>query len=60
MRGVAQKVGEEGVETGVGWRPGVVHSFSESADLLYHLIVLLRARGLSLADAVTVLDARHR
>ena len=31
----------------------------ESADLLFHLIVLLRARGLSLADAVAVLAARH-
>ena len=30
----------------------------ESADLLYHLIVLLRARGLSLADAERVLAAR--
>ena len=31
----------------------------ESADLLYHLTVLLRARGLSLADAVEVLRGRH-
>jgi phosphoribosyl-ATP pyrophosphohydrolase/phosphoribosyl-AMP cyclohydrolase len=31
----------------------------ESADLLYHLTVLLRARGLSLADAVDVLRERH-
>jgi len=31
----------------------------ESADLLFHLTVLLRARGLSLQDAVDVLVARH-
>ena len=31
----------------------------ESADLLFHLIVLLRARGLSLDDAVAVLEQRH-
>ncbi|TWP42423.1 phosphoribosyl-ATP diphosphatase, partial [Xylella fastidiosa subsp. fastidiosa] len=58
---IAQKVGEEGVETALA---GVVQAddalLDESADLLYHLIVLLRARGLSLADAVTVLEARHR
>ena len=31
----------------------------ESADLLYHLIVLLRARDLSLADVEDVLRRRH-
>ncbi|HHW4679169.1 MAG TPA: bifunctional phosphoribosyl-AMP cyclohydrolase/phosphoribosyl-ATP diphosphatase HisIE [Xylella sp.] len=58
---IAQKVGEEGVETALA---GVVQAddvlLGESADLLYHLIVLLRARGLSLADVVTVLETRHR
>jgi phosphoribosyl-ATP pyrophosphohydrolase/phosphoribosyl-AMP cyclohydrolase len=33
---------------------------SEAADVLYHLAVLLRSRGLSLADAEEVLDARGR
>ncbi len=32
----------------------------EAADVIYHLAVLLRARGLSLADAEQVLDGRHR
>ena len=32
----------------------------ESADLLFHLTVLLRARGLALTDAVAVLEKRHR
>lgn len=45
----------------IGWRGQADDALlDESADLLYHLIVLLRARGLSLADAVTVLEARHR
>jgi phosphoribosyl-ATP pyrophosphohydrolase/phosphoribosyl-AMP cyclohydrolase len=61
VRSVAQKVGEEGVETALA---AVVQDDTElageSADLLYHLIVLLRARGLSLADVLRVLRERHR
>ena len=60
VRRIAQKVGEEGVETALA---GVVQDdealLGESADLLFHLIVLLRARGLSLADAKRVLEARR-
>lgn len=60
VRRIAQKVGEEGVETALA---AVAQDdaalLGESADLLYHLTVLLRARGLSLADAVEVLQARH-
>ncbi|WP_449467065.1 bifunctional phosphoribosyl-AMP cyclohydrolase/phosphoribosyl-ATP diphosphatase HisIE [Stenotrophomonas humi] len=59
-RHIAQKVGEEGVETALA---GVVQRdeelLGESADLLFHLIVLLRMRGLSLDDAVAVLEDRH-
>jgi len=59
IRRIAQKVGEEGVEAALA---GVVQGddelLGESADLLYHLIVLLRARGLSLADVEAVLRAR--
>ncbi|MGH8052636.1 MAG: bifunctional phosphoribosyl-AMP cyclohydrolase/phosphoribosyl-ATP diphosphatase HisIE [Stenotrophomonas sp.] len=59
-RHIAQKVGEEGVETALA---GVVQRdedlLGESADLLFHLIVLLRSRGLSLDDAVAVLEDRH-
>lgn len=61
VRRIAQKVGEEGVETALA---GVVQDdaalLGESADLLFHLTVLLRARGLSLDDAVAVLRERHR
>jgi len=60
VRRIAQKVGEEGVETALA---AVVQDepalLGESADLLYHLVVLLRARGLSLDDAITVLARRH-
>lgn len=59
-RRIAQKVGEEGVETALA---AVAQDdralLGEAADLLYHLVVLLRARGLSLADAVDVLRERH-
>jgi phosphoribosyl-ATP pyrophosphohydrolase/phosphoribosyl-AMP cyclohydrolase len=58
---VSQKVGEEGVEValaGVGGDADKV--VEESADLLFHLLVLLRARGLSLAQVVDKLESRHR
>lgn len=61
LRRVAQKVGEEGVETALAAvaqdAPALV---GEAADLLFHLTVLLRARGLSLADAIAELERRHR
>lgn len=57
---IAQKVGEEGVETALaGAAQDDAALLGESADLLFHLIVLLRARGLSLADSVAVLRERH-
>jgi phosphoribosyl-ATP pyrophosphohydrolase/phosphoribosyl-AMP cyclohydrolase len=61
VKRIAQKVGEEGVETSLA---AVAEDdaalLGESADLIYHLVVLLRARGLSIADALEVLAARHR
>ncbi len=57
----AQKVGEEGVETALaGAAEDDDALLNEAADLIFHLTVLLRARGLSLSDAVKVLEARHR
>jgi phosphoribosyl-ATP pyrophosphohydrolase/phosphoribosyl-AMP cyclohydrolase len=61
IKRVAQKVCEEGVETalaGVGETNDKV--IEESADLLFHLLVLLRARGIALADVVRALESRHR
>ncbi|SFS73649.1 bifunctional phosphoribosyl-AMP cyclohydrolase/phosphoribosyl-ATP diphosphatase HisIE [Brevundimonas viscosa] len=55
----AQKVGEEGVETALAGAAGPDEELaSEAADLLYHLLVLLRARGLPLQAVLDVLDAR--
>lgn len=60
LRRVAQKVGEEGVETALAAVAQDERALlDESADLLFHLLVLLRARGLALADVVQVLAARH-
>lgn len=60
IKRIAQKVGEEGVETALAATVRDTDELAnEAADLLYHLIVLLRASGLSLADAVTVLERRH-
>ena len=57
---IAQKVGEEGVETALAAVAQEDEALlGESADLMYHLIVLLRARGLSLADVERVLAARR-
>lgn len=57
---VAQKVGEEGVETALAALKNNKPEFAgEAADLLYHLIVLLRVKKMSLADALAVLQERH-
>jgi phosphoribosyl-ATP pyrophosphohydrolase/phosphoribosyl-AMP cyclohydrolase len=57
---VAQKVGEEGVETALAALSAGDREFAgEAADLLYHLIVLLRVRKLTLAAALAVLEKRH-
>ena len=56
-----QKVGEEGVEVALA---AMKHDndelTNESADLLYHLTVLLQRQGLSLADVVSCLQGRHK
>jgi phosphoribosyl-ATP pyrophosphohydrolase/phosphoribosyl-AMP cyclohydrolase len=61
MRRIAQKVGEEGVETALAAvaQPDE-ELIGEAADLMYHLLVLLRARGLGLGDVETLLKTRHR
>jgi phosphoribosyl-ATP pyrophosphohydrolase/phosphoribosyl-AMP cyclohydrolase len=60
IRRISQKVGEEGLEVALaGAGEDDPHLVSESADLLYHLVVLLRARGLTLAQVVAELASRH-
>lgn len=61
LRRIAQKVGEEGVETALAAvAQDEAALVGEAADLLFHLTVLLRARGLSLADAIAELQRRYR
>ena len=61
VRRMGQKVGEEGVEVALAAVSGDDGELlDESADLLYHLIVLLAARGLSLGDVSATLEKRHR
>ena len=60
IKRIAQKVGEEGVETALAAAVQDLDELkNESADLLYHLIVLLQASDLSLNDAIAVLKTRH-
>jgi len=59
VKRIAQKVGEEGVECALAGASGADDELcGEAADLLYHLAVLLRARGLSLPDVYEVLSQR--
>ena len=60
LRRIAQKVGEEGVETALAAVAQDDAALTgEAADLVFHLLVLLRARGLGLADVLEVLAQRH-
>jgi phosphoribosyl-ATP pyrophosphohydrolase/phosphoribosyl-AMP cyclohydrolase len=61
MARMAQKVGEEGLEVALAAvTPNDATVVSESADLVFHLLVLLRARGLRFAQVVDALAARHQ
>lgn len=57
---LAQKLGEEAVELALavaaGDRP---EQLEEAADLLFHLLVLLNARGIRLEEVAEVLEQRH-
>ena len=58
---IAQKVGEEGVELALARiKDDSVEMANEAADLLFHMMVLLEDAGLSLADAINVLQGRHK
>ncbi len=60
VKRIAQKVGEEGVETALAAVAGNDDELlNESADLIYHLLVLLRSRKLELGSLVEVLKIRH-
>ena len=61
IKRIAQKVGEEGVETALAATVRDKEELkNEAADLLYHLTVLLQASDMSLNDALDVLHERHK
>ncbi|MFV0482767.1 MAG: bifunctional phosphoribosyl-AMP cyclohydrolase/phosphoribosyl-ATP diphosphatase HisIE [Bacteroidales bacterium] len=58
---IAQKVGEEALETVIEATNGDLKGLRyEAADLLYHLIVLLSHKGMSIAELADELESRHR
>jgi phosphoribosyl-ATP pyrophosphohydrolase len=58
---IAQKVGEEGTEVVVAaLAQDDQRLIEEVADLTYHVLVLLSARGLSPADVIAELGRRHK
>ena len=57
---IAQKLGEEGVELALAAATGDREEvLNEAADLIYHLIVLLREQDIALGDVADTLRARH-
>jgi phosphoribosyl-ATP pyrophosphohydrolase/phosphoribosyl-AMP cyclohydrolase len=58
---IAQKVGEEGVELALAGAQGTqTEIVAEAADLLFHVLVLLKSHDLSLTDVSDELRRRHR
>jgi phosphoribosyl-ATP pyrophosphohydrolase/phosphoribosyl-AMP cyclohydrolase len=56
---IAQKVGEEAIETVIEAKDDNEELFlNESADLLFHFMILLQAKGYTLTDIVSVLEGR--
>lgn len=57
---ICEKVGEEATETVIAALSGSDADLTgEAADLLFHLIVLLQAKGIALADVLAELDRRE-
>ena len=58
---IAQKLGEEAIEVVIEAKDNNDHLFlNESADLLFHYLILLRAKGKSLNDVIAVLKERQK
>ncbi|MGC4034851.1 MAG: bifunctional phosphoribosyl-AMP cyclohydrolase/phosphoribosyl-ATP diphosphatase HisIE [Chitinophagaceae bacterium] len=58
---IAQKVGEEAVETVIEAKDDNDELFlNEAADLLFHYLVLLQAKGFKLDDVINILKKRHQ
>ncbi len=57
---IARKLGEEAVETVIAALSGTREELAgEAADLLFHLLVLLGAKGVPLADVLAEIDRRE-
>ena len=57
---IAQKVGEEAVEVVIEAKDNDDNLFlNESADLLFHYLILLQAKGCTLNDVINILKTRH-
>ncbi len=57
---IAQKVGEEAIEVVIEAKDNNEELFlNESADLLFHYLILLQAKGFQLGDVVNILKQRH-
>lgn len=60
IKRIAQKVGEEGVETALAATVGDTEELkNESADLMFHLLVLLKASGVEFNEVLQTLKKRH-
>ena len=58
---IAQKVGEEAVEVIIESKDSNNALFlNESADLLFHYLILLQAKGFELKDVVAILESREK
>ena len=58
---IAQKVGEEGVETVIAALAETEEEFiGEASDLVFHLLFLLKEKGLSIQDIAKNLESRHK
>ncbi len=61
MNKIAQKLGEEAVELVIEAKDQNDELFlEESADLFFHYLMLLQAKGFKLADVVKILEKRHK
>lgn len=58
---IAQKVGEEAVELVIESKDNNADLFkNEAADLLFHFLILLQAKGFQLNDVIAILKSRHQ
>jgi phosphoribosyl-ATP pyrophosphohydrolase/phosphoribosyl-AMP cyclohydrolase len=58
---IAQKVGEEAVELVIEAKDNDADLFkNEAADLLFHYLILLKAKGFQLEDIIAILKERHK